>query len=101
MSEVIALAGWPPEVLAYAMAMYSRSSLSIKESLAKITEEKSSKFLETFYFKYGHKSIADNAHIPLATENVSEIVAFELEDQQLWDGQERSTRYQNLDKPDA
>lgn len=101
MSEVIALAGWPPEVLAYAMAMYSRSPLSIRESIAKITEEKSSKFLDTFYFKYGHRSIADNAHIPLAVENVSEIVAFELEDQQLWDGQERSTRYQNFDKPDA
>ncbi len=100
-SEVIALAGWPPEVLAYAMAMYSRSSLSIKESIRKITNEKAQGFLDTFYFKYGHKSIADNAHIPLAIENVSEIVAFELEDQQLWDGQERSTRYQNFDKPDA
>jgi len=26
-TEVIALAGWPPEVLAYAYAMYSRSSI--------------------------------------------------------------------------
>ena len=101
MAEVIALAGWPPEVLAYAYAMYSRSSLSIKESIKKITNEKAAGFLDTFYFKYGHKSIADNAHIPLAIENVSEIVAFELEDEQLWDGQERSTRYQNFDKPGA
>lgn len=94
MAEVIALAGWPPEVLAYAYAMYSRSSLSIKESLLKITNEKASGFLDTFYFGYGHKSIADNAHVPLAVEDVSEIVAFYLEDEQLWDGQERSTRYQ-------
>ncbi|MBI2057797.1 MAG: FAD-dependent thymidylate synthase [Candidatus Yanofskybacteria bacterium] len=101
MAEVIALAGWPPEVLAYAYAMYSRSSLSIKESMKKITNEKAAGFLDTFYFKYGHKSIADNAHIPLAVENVSGIVAFELEDEQLWDGQERSTRYQNFDKPGA
>src|SRR3990167_2945131 len=101
MSEVIALAGWPPEVLAYAYAMYSRSGLSIRESMVKITNEKAGGFLDTFYFKYGHKSIADNAHIPIAIENVSEIVAFELEDEQLWDGQERSTRYQNFDRPNA
>lgn len=100
-TEVIALAGWPPEVLAYAYAMYSRSSLSIRESILKITNEKASGFLDTFYFGYGHKSIADNAHIPLALENVSEIVAFQLEDEQLWDGQERSTRYQNFDKSGA
>ena len=88
MAEVIALAGWPPEVLAYAYAMYFRSGLSIRESIVQITNEKASGFLDTFYFKYGHKSIADNAHIPLAIENVSEIVAFELEDEQLWDGQD-------------
>src|SRR3990167_4049940 len=101
MSEVIALAGWPPEVLAYAYAMYSRSALSIRESMLKITDEKATGFLDTFYFKYGHKSIADNAHIPLAVENVSEITAFELEDEQLWDGQERSTRYQEFRENEA
>ena len=101
MTEVVALAGWPPEVLAYAYAMYSRSALSIRESIIKITNEKATGFLDTFYFKYGHRSIADNAHIPLAIENASEIVAFELEDEQLWDGQERSTRYQNFNKPNA
>lgn len=94
MPEVIALAGWPPEVLAYAMAMYSRSGLSIRESIIKITNEKATGFLESFYFGYGHKSIADNAPIPLGLEGISEIVAYELEDEQLWNGQERSTRYQ-------
>ena len=101
MAEVIALAGWPPEVLAYAYAMYSRSSLSIRQSIAKITQEKSGKFFESYYFGYGHKSIGDNAHIPLAFENISEIAAYELEDEQLWDGQERATRYQEFAKPDA
>lgn len=101
MSSVIALAGWPPEVLAYAFAMYSRSSLSIKESIKKITAEKTGKFLETFYFAYSHKSIADNAHIPLAFEDISQIAAFEIEDENLWDGQERSTRYQKFGKNNA
>ena len=96
MARVTALAGWPPEVLAYAYAMYSRSPLSIRDSIAKITNEKSAGFLDTFYFKYGHKSIADNAHVPLALERISEIAAFEIEDEQLWDGQEQSTRFQNF-----
>ena len=94
MSEVIALAGWPPEVIAYAMAKYSRSSMSIRESLIKITNEMAADFLEATYVGFGHKSIADNAQIPLGVEEVSEIVSFELEDEQLWNGQERSTRYQ-------
>ena len=98
MAEVTALAGWPPEVLAYAFAKYSRSPLSIRKSIQTITAEKSREFLEDFYFQYGHSSIADNAHISLALENISEIAAFALEDEQLWDGQERSTRYQNFDK---
>lgn len=94
MAEVVALAGWSPEVLAYAMAMYSRSSLSIRESILKITNEKAAGFFDKTYFGFGHKSIADNAQVPLGVEEVSEIVAFELEDEQLWNGQERSTRYQ-------
>lgn len=95
--DIIALAGWPPEVLAYGYAAYSRSALSIRQTLPKILlEGKTSKFLETFYFGYGHKSIADNAHVPLAFEGISQIAAFELEDESLWDGQERSTRYQDF-----
>lgn len=101
MAEVIALAGWPPEFIAYAFAMYSRSKLSIRESIKKITEEKSGRFFETYYFQYGHASIADNAHIPLALEGIPEIAAYEVEDEQLWDGQERSTRYQSFDREGA
>ena len=96
MAEITALAGWPPEVLAYAFAKYSRSPLSIRESIKTITAEKSGKFLEDFYFQFGHRSIADSAHVPLAAENVSQIAAFILEDEQLWDGSERSTRFQNF-----
>lgn len=94
MSEVVALAGWPPEVLAYAYAIYSRSALSIRESIKKITAEKSAKFFDDYYFAFSHASIADNAHIPLALENIPQITAFEIEDEQLIDLQERSTRYQ-------
>ncbi len=78
------------------MAKYSRSSLTMKESLAEISSQRAEQFLNTFYFAYGHRSIADLAHIPFAIERLSLLAAIELVDEQRWDGQERSTRYQNF-----
>src|SRR5881394_2867055 len=96
--EVFAVYGAEPEVLAYAMAKYSRSALSMKESLKEISTQKAEKFLNTFYFQYGHRSIADLAHIALAIERLSILAAIVLADEQRWDGQERSTRYQDFRK---
>jgi len=97
-TEVYAIHGADPEVLAYAMARYSRSSLSMKDSLAEISASRAEQFLNTFYFQYGHRSIADLAHIPFAIERLSLLAAIDLVDEQRWDGQERSTRYQNFQK---
>jgi thymidylate synthase ThyX len=97
-TDVYAIQGADPEVLAYAMAKYSRSSLSMKESLAEISSQRAEQFLNTFYFQYGHRSIADLAHIPFAIERLSLLAAVALVDEQRWDGQERSTRYQNFRK---
>lgn len=96
--EVFAVYGVEPEVQAYAMAKYSRSALSMKESLKEITAQKAEKFLNTFYFQYGHRSIADLAHIALAVEKLSILAAIAVADEQRWDGQERSTRYQDFRK---
>lgn len=95
-TDVYAIHGADPEVLAYAMAKYSRSSLTMKESLAEISAQRAEQFLNTFYFQYGHRSIADLAHIPFAIERLSLLAAIVLVDEQRWDGQERSTRYQNF-----
>src|SRR5690348_5133879 len=97
-SEVYAIFGAEPEIQAYAMAKYSRSALSMKESLREISTQKAEKFLNTFYFQYGHRSIADLAHIALAIERLSILAAIVLVDEQRWDGQERSTRYQDFKK---
>jgi len=97
-TEVFAVYGVEPEIQAYAMAKYSRSSLSMKESLREISSQKAEKFLNTFYFQYGHRSIADLAHVALAVERLSILAAIELADEQRWDGQERSTRYQDFRK---
>src|ERR1700678_1482572 len=97
-TEVYAVHGADPEVLAYAMAKYSRSALSMKESLAEISSQRAEHFLNTFYFQYGHRSIADLAHVAFAIERLSLLAAIVLVDEQRWDGQERSTRYQNFMK---
>ncbi|MGD0629377.1 MAG: FAD-dependent thymidylate synthase [Terracidiphilus sp.] len=95
-TEVFAVHGADPEVLAYAMAKYSRSALSMRESLSEISAQRAEQFLNTFYFQYGHRSIADLAHIAFAVERLSLLAAIVLVDEQRWDGQERSTRYQNF-----
>jgi thymidylate synthase ThyX len=95
-TEVYAIHGAEPEILAYAMAKYSRSALTMRESLTEISSQRAEQFLNTFYFQYGHRSIADLAHIPFAVERLSLLAAIALVDETRWDGQERSTRYQNF-----
>ncbi|MFZ0661447.1 MAG: FAD-dependent thymidylate synthase [Acidobacteriaceae bacterium] len=97
-TEVFAVHGADPEVLAYAMAKYSRSALSMRASLKEISSQRAEQFLNTFYFQYGHRSIADLAHLAFAVERLSLLAAIVLVDEQRWDGQERSTRYQNFRK---
>ncbi len=96
--RVITLGPVPAEKLAYALARYSRSPDSVRDSLAWVRTHDSSKFLESFYFQYGHASIADLGHLAICFEGVSELAAIEIEDEQLWDGQARSSRYQNFSK---
>lgn len=88
----------PPEKIAYALARYSRSPDSIRESVDWVRSHDSTKFLESFYFQYGHASIADLGHVVLCFEGVSELAATEIEDEQLWDGQARSSRYQDFSR---
>src|SRR5580704_14807782 len=97
-ARVIAVAPMPPEKSAYALARYSRSPDSIRESIEWVRTHDSTKFLESFYFQYGHASIADLGHVVLCFEGVSELAATEIEDEQLWDGQARSSRYQDFSR---
>src|ERR1700740_2923984 len=96
--RVIAVAPMPPEKLAYALARYSRSPDSITQSIDWVRTHDSTKFLESFYFQYGHASIADLGHVAVCFEGVSELAATEIEDEQLWDGQARSSRYQDFSR---
>jgi thymidylate synthase ThyX len=96
--RVFTVAGVPPEKCAYALARYSRSPDSIHDSLQWVRTHDSSKFLDSFYFQYGHASIADLGHVVLCFEGISELAATEVEDEPLWDGQARSSRYQDFGK---
>jgi thymidylate synthase ThyX len=96
--RVFTVAPMPPEKCAYALARYSRSPDSIRDSIEWVRTHDSAKFLESFYFQYGHASIADLGHVVLCFEGISELAATEVEDEQLWDGQARSSRYQDFSK---
>jgi len=88
----------PPEKSAYALARYSRSADSIRQSVDWVRSHNSQNFLESFYFQYGHQSIADLGHTVLCFEGVSELAASEIEDEVLWDGQAKSSRYQDFSR---
>jgi thymidylate synthase ThyX len=96
--RVLTLAPMPPEKCAYALARYSRSPDSIRESLDWVRAHDSTKFLEHFYFQYGHSSIADLGHAVMCFEGISELAATEIEDEQVWDGQAKSSRYQDFSR---
>src|SRR5579862_8201890 len=88
----------PPEKGAYALARYSRSPDSIRDSIEWVRTHDSQKFLESFYFQYGHASIADLGHSVLCFEGVSELAATDIEEEPLWDGQAKSSRYQDFSR---
>ncbi len=99
--RVLTVGPMPPEKIAYALARYSRSPDSIRDSLEWVRTHDSTKFLESFYFQYGHASIADLGHLTICFEGISELAATEIQDEQLWDGQARSSRYQDFSKSDV
>src|ERR1700690_2963309 len=77
--RVITVAPMPPEKSAFALARYSRSPDSIRDSIEWVRTHNSEKFLESFYFQYGHASIADLGHAVVCFEGISELAATEIE----------------------
>src|SRR5712691_13366823 len=96
--RIYSVVGVPPEIQAYALAKYSRSSQGMLESIQELSAQQAEHFLNTFYFQYGHRSIADLAHLVFGLEQISILSAMTVVDEPVWDGQERSTRYQPFRK---
>src|SRR5712671_3512800 len=96
--RVITVSPMPAEKSAYALARYHRSPDSIRQSIDRVRTHTSQSFLESFYFQYGHASIADLGHVSDCFEGMSALAATAIEDENLWDGQAKSARYQHFSK---
>lgn len=88
----------PPEKQAFALARASRSSDRIHESLKWVYAHDEQKFLDSYYFQYGHASIADLGHVAIALEELSDLAAQDVWFESLIDGQGQSTRYQDFSR---
>ncbi len=96
--RIFTVLGVLPEPGGYGIAKFSRSSQPYQKWIMDLTQEGAEKFYETFYFDYGHSSIADLSHLTVIFENISMVAAEELWDEPLIDGQASSTRYQDFEK---
>lgn len=81
-------------------ALYSRSADSVDVHLAKVKELGSSKFMETNYLNYSHKSIGDCGTTTVFFEGLSMPAAKAIQDSPLYNGQECSTRYISYENVD-
>lgn len=93
--RIFAVLGVQPEPGGYALAKFSRTPVykSYQDWVTELSEAGAEKFYNSFYFQYGHASIADLAHVAVVVENISQPARFLLLDDQLIDAQSRSTRY--------
>ncbi|PIS38983.1 MAG: hypothetical protein COT34_00805 [Candidatus Nealsonbacteria bacterium CG08_land_8_20_14_0_20_43_11] len=98
--KIFSVLGVLPEPGGYAIAKFSRTPTykSYQDWAMELTEERAEKFYNSFYFQYGHASIADLAHLMVVFENISVPTRNLLLDDQLIDAQSRSTRYVDFSK---
>lgn len=74
-------------------ALYSRSASSVKEHVEKLQKVGSGKFMDVYYIGYGHASVGDLGHATVYFEGISMLAAKAIQDNQLYNGQECSSRY--------
>lgn len=74
-------------------ALYSRSKESVVNHIKKVEETGSGKFMEKYYIQYGHSSIGQTGSTTLFIEDISLLAAKAIQDSQLYNGQECSTRF--------
>ena len=82
-----------PETSAMLQALYSRSSSSVTDHVAKVREKGSGRFMASYYVGYGHASIGDCGVTTLFLEDISLLACKAIQDNPLYSGQESSTRY--------
>src|ERR1035437_4347039 len=95
--KIFVLDEFPPQDTAMLQALYSRSIESAQTHIEKVRKT-SGKFMQLFYTNYGHKSIGDCGSTTIFIKGVSMLVAKAVQDNQLYSGQETSSRYMNMSK---
>lgn len=86
------------EDLSMLQALYSRDPRPIDDAVRLAKTSKSGEFMNKFYVGYGHGSIAECGSFTLAIEGVPMIIAKLIQHNQLYKGQECSTRYLDFGK---
>ena len=81
------------EADAMLQALHSRSLGGIDAHLMRVAKKGAKDFMDTYYVGYGDKSIGDCGSTTIFIEGVSMFVAKAIQDSQLYNGQESSTRY--------
>ncbi len=81
------------EDTAMLQALHSRDPKGIQSHLQKLAAKGSGNMMASFYVGYGHKSIGDCGTTVIFIEGVSMLAAKAIQDSQLYNGQECSTRY--------
>ncbi len=82
-----------PEMTSMLQALHSRSTGGIDAHLDVLAKRGADGFMKTYYVGYGHKSIGDCGMAIVFIEGVSMLAAKAIQDSQLYNGQEASTRY--------
>lgn len=92
-----------PSINAYLGARYSRSADSIVDIAKEVIDNNTdaAQRLESIFHGYGHKSVGDMADLFVCIENIPIFTAMKIfYMNSVISGQERSTRYQDFQKPE-
>ncbi len=88
----------PPEANAMTLALYSRDPQSYLVHLVEVLTRGWRSFMKIYYVAYGHRSIGNCGSTTICAESVSMLEAKAIEDSELYNGQEASTRYMDMTK---
>lgn len=87
-----------PQEYAMMGAWFSRSTDTVEDMVARVSQDGATKFLERFYVGYGHESIGDLVDVKIFLHGIPLYLAPLIEHYALFRGQESSTRYIDFSK---
>lgn len=99
-TDIIIIDDLPPEANAMVQALYSRDPRSVRIHLEDVTRRGADRFMGQYYVGYGDKSIGDCGTTTIFIENGSLLVPKVIQDFRLYNGQEASTRYLDMQGQD-